>query len=564
MATRTEVIEPLLEGSYVVESWIHVDEVRPEAAQVIAASWQFADTPTNMATYDAGHVDGQPTQGYFGAIFDGRFVYFSPQCNNDGRHGHAMRYDTHAAFDDTAAWQAYDAGATSGLTTRGYYGAVYDGRYVYYVPRFDGDTLHSRVLRYDTQGAFDDATSWQARDAGRPISCQGGAFDGRHVYFVPGMHQHDGHSGCVLRYDTQGDFDLDSSWLWHDVGATDGLACRCFDGAVYDGRHVYFVPLEGGPVMRYNPALAFGDAMAWEAFDTEKLPGFGACVGAVFDGRRIHFVPYAHRTVVCYDTEGNFADPDSWQAFAPGTVDGLDCVGYDGAAFDGRWVMFIPFWDGQSTTDGFHARVLRYDSRGPFDDPASWQAADGQALAPPNPGGFNAGAFDGRFLYMAPWRRNDPSGEIMAHGEVLRLDTAAPDASFQLRWMDCGHNGGLGGSVPGPAFLVNCAEGVVCVQAHANLCGSLDAGWHHVAGVYCPEGGAELWIDGDCVARQHARGPAIMPARHINVGALEGDSACLLGTVAKVQVRPGRLTQAQARQATEHMRRDDGPPTRQS
>lgn len=562
MATRTETMTPPTEGAFVVESWIHVDEVRFEATQVIAASWAFAETPENLQTFDAGNINGQPTQGYFGAIFDGRYVYFAPQCNNEGRHGHALRYDTHAAFDDAAAWQAHDASATSGLDTRGYYGAVFDGRYVYYVPRFDGDTLHTRVLRHDTQGQFDEAASWLARDAGRPISCQGGAFDGRYVYFVPGMHQQDGHSGCVLQYDSRGDFDRDDSWAWHDVSATSGLDCRCFDGAVYDGRHLYLVPLEGGPVVRYNPSLPFASEAAWEAFDTSLLPDFGACVGAIFDGRRIYFVPYAHRNVVCYDTAAAFDDAASWQTFAPGTVNGLDCIGYDGAAFDGRWVTFIPFWDGISATDGFHARVLRYDTRRPFDEATSWQAADGQALAPPNPGGFNAGAFDGRFVYMAPWRRNDPSGEITAHGEVLRLDTAAPAASFQLRWMDCGHNGGLGGSVPGPAFIVNCADGTVCVQTHGGGTPdeTLEAGWHHVAGVYCPDSGAELWIDGECVARQAARGPAVMPAARISVGDLEGGSAGLLGSVARVQVRSGRLSPEQARLAAEQLRADKQAP----
>ena len=538
-------------GPFYVESWVHVEEARHEAVQVIAASWDFAEGPTALATYDAGDVDGLLTQGFFGAVFDGRFIYFAPQCNNDGRHGNALRYDTHQGFDAPAAWQAHDAGATGGLTTKGYYGAIFDGRYVYYVPRFDGDTLHSRVLRVDTTGDFAAESSWTAFDAGRPIACQGAAFDGRFIYFAPGMHQEDGGSGCVLRFDTRAPFAAADSWIWHDVSGTDGLACRCFDGAVYDGRHVYLVPLEGGPVVRHDPALGFTQPRAWEAFDTTKLPGFGACVGAVFDGHRIHFVPYAHDTVVCYDTSAAFANADSWQAYRPGRVDGLDCRGYDGAAFDGRWVTFIPFWDGVSTVDGFHARILRYDTTRPFNEPQAWQAADGAALAPPNPGGFNGGAFDGRFLYMAPWRRNDPSGEIRAHGQVLRLDTAAPAASFQLRWMDCGHNGGLGGSVPGPAFLVNCTDGSVCAQAHATM----GAGWHHVVGAYSPEDGVELWIDGACVARQAARGEARLPQGEISVGQLTGGCGRLCGDVAQLRLRAGRMTAARAQMAASHLPR---------
>ena len=543
-------LAPTVAGALCVEGWIHVDEARPEAVQVVAASWEFATRPTALAPCDAGEVDGQPTQGFFGAVFDGRFIYFAPQCNNKGRHGHALRYDTHMPFDDSAAWRAYDAATTEGLTTKGYYGAVFDGRFVYYVPRFDGDTQHSRVLRLDTTGDFTDSTSWSAFDAGRPISCQGAAFDGRYVYFAPGMHQDDGPSGCVLRLDTLASFHDEGSWVWHDVSTTGGLDCRCFDGAVYDGRHIYFVPLNGGPVVRHDPKLPFAEADAWEAFDTTGLPGFGACVGAVFDGRRVYFVPYAHDTVVCYDTEAPFTAVGSWTAHAPGSVDGLDCRGYDGAAFDGRYVTFVPFWDGETTTDGFHARLLRYDTTLPFTAAEAWQAADGSVLAPPNPGGFNGGAFDGRFLYMAPWRLNDPSGQIHAHGQVLRLDTAAPGSSFQLRWVDCGHNGGLCGAVPGPAFLVNCADGPVCVQAHATV----TAGWHHLAGVYSPENGAELWVDGECVARQAARGAALPPAQDITVGALVGGSGSLCGHVAQVRLRSRRLTAGEARTCAANLR----------
>ena len=541
-------------GAFHVEGWIHIDEARLEGVQVVAASWDFASRPTEFSTYDAGGTDGQPTQGFFGAIFDGRYVYFAPQCNNEGRHGHALRYDTHQAFGEAEAWQAYDAGITEGLRTTGFYGAVFDGRFVYYIPRFDGESHHSRVLRLDTAGEFADAESWSAFDAGRPISCQGAAFDGRYVYFAPGMHQQDGPSGCVLRFDSRAPFHHSSSWIWYDVAATDGLDCRCFDGALFDGRHVYFVPLNGGPVVRYDPNLAFDESRAWEAFDTSALDRFAACVGAVFDGRRIYFVPYAHDAVVCYDTESDFRDEKSWTIFTPGMVDGLACRGYDGAVFDGRWVSFIPFWDGESTSDGFHARLLRCDTTGDFTSPESWQAADGSQLAPPNPGGFNGGAFDGRFIYMAPWRQNDPAGEICAHGQVLRLDTAAAGSSFQLRWVDCGHNGGLGGSVPGPSFLVNCVEGPVSAQAHIPI----TRGWHHVAGVYCPEEGAQLWVDGECVARQPARGEAVLPSHALTVGQLAGGSGALRGEVAQLHLRPGWLAVAQARTVAENLRDPHG------
>ena len=541
---------------FVVEGWLAAEEVRAEAAQVIAAQWAFAPQMTGFASRDAGSTGGLRTRGFFGAVFDGRHVYFAPQCNDEGRHGQALRYDTRRPFEDPAAWEGYDAGATEGLVTRGYYGALFDGRCVYYVPRTDGEAMHRRVLRFDTAGDFGDPSSWSARDAGGPVSSQGGAFDGRYAYFAPGYHQASGADGRVLRLDTTGEFRDAASWAVHDAGTTGGLNCTNYDGALYDGRHVYFAPLDGGAVLRHDPRRPFADPAAWEAFDPARLPGrpFGMCVGAVFDGRWIYFTPYAHSTVVRYDTRAPFADPAGWQAFEADRIGGLHTRGYDGAAFDGRFVYFIPFWEGEGPGLGFHARTLRYDTARPFEDPASWQAADGGALAPPNPGGFNGGAFDGRFLYMAPWREDDPSGEIRSHGQVLRLDTAAPGARFQLRWMDCGHNGGLGGSLPGPSFLVNCEEGPVSARAH-RLPGP---GRHHVAGVYRNGRGAELWIDGDCVAEAPSRGAPVEAAGPLTVGCLPGGTARLAGELMDVRVRSGPVPEGWVRTSWENLRDPEG------
>lgn len=539
-----------------VAAWVRVDAPRAEAVQVLAAQWAFAEQMTAFATHDAGCTDGLPTRGFFGAVFDGRHVYFSPQCNDEGRHGRALRYDTSRPFGEAQAWEGRDAQGTDGLVTKGYYGAVFDGRFVYYVPRTDGVSLHSRVLRYDTAGPFREATSWAAFDAGGEISSQGGAFDGRWVYFAPGYHGESGRSGRVLRYDTTGDFRDPARWERHDVDGTGGLTCTCYDGALFDGRHVYFAPLDGSAVIRYDVARPFADPGSWSAFDAHTLPGdpFGMCVGAVFDGRWIYFAPYAHAQVVRYDTARAFADPGSWEGFAANGIGGLQTRGYDGAAFDGRWVYFVPFWEGDDGGRGFHARVLRYDTTRPFADRDAWEAADGAALAPPNPGGFNGAAFDGRFLYMAPWREDDPEGRIRAHGHVLRLDTAAAGARFQLRLADCGHNGGLGGAVPGSAFLVNCDGGVVCAQAHRTA----GAGWHHIMGAYSPQTGVELWLDGRCVARGPARGAPAPSALPLAVGALPGGSGALGAVLGAVRVDPGVPGDGWARTARESLREGSG------
>jgi len=500
-----------------VEAWVHSGTPQAEAMQVIAAQWAFAGSMTGFDTYDAGATDGLETRGYFGAVFDGRYVYFSPQCNSEGRHGKALRYDTHGGFDDAVSWCGYDAGSTSGLTTRGYYGAVFDGRYVYYVPRTDGQTLHSRILRYDTRGpGFAEPGSWQAHDIGQRVSYQGGAFDGRYVYFAPGYHQDTGPSGLALRYDTHGEFDDPASHAVHDAAGTDGLTCTCYDGAVFDGRYVYFAPLGGdGTVLRCDTRADFQASEAWAAQSARDLGGLdmGMCVGAVFDGRYVYFVPYANSVVVRYDTRGGFHSETSWEARDARATSGLDTRGYDGAAFDGRYVYFIPFWDGDDGGRGFHARLLRYDTSRDFADPGAWDASDGSALAPPNPGGFNGGAFDGRYLYMAPWREDCDTGDIASHGQVLRYDTAGEDACFALKYTDCGHNGGLCGAVPGPTFTVNTPSGAVSARANHNPA----KGWHHLAGVYDGER-IQLFVDGQAAGEGEGMGPTLASDREIAVG----------------------------------------------
>ncbi|MEE3338349.1 MAG: hypothetical protein VX255_18350 [Candidatus Latescibacterota bacterium] len=533
MATETQGLT--------VEAWVDIDEDRAEAVQTAVAQWSFADSMDRFATYDAGSTGGLPTQGFFGAVYARGHVYFSPQCNNVGRHGIALRVAVSKPFDDSASWESYDGGATGGLQTRGYYGCLATGRYVYYVPRTDGQHMHSRVLRYDMQSEFSDETSWSAFDPGEPISHQGGAFDGRYVYFAPGYHQDDGRSGQVLRHDTTAPFDEPSSWVRFDVGAHVGERCLCYDGAVFDGRHVYFVPLDGGDMLRFDTTSPFENGESWESFDPRGLFSSGesgGCVGAIFDGRYIYYTPYAHSTVVRFDSSSAFTDSGGWSTYDAGSTSGLTCCGYDGAAFDGRFVYFIPFWEGDSAAHGFHARLLRLDTLKNFDDASAWSAADGSALASPNPGGFNGGAFDGRYLYMAPWRQNEPSGEIHAHGQVLRYDTASSGSRFQLRWMDCGHNGGLGGSVPGPAFVLNTEAGVVSVQAHTIPA----AGKHHLAGVVTADRVA-LWVDGTCIASAALPSPVVDSQLDISVGQLAGGSSPLQGRVLKHRISDCALDQ---------------------
>lgn len=66
-------------------------------------------------------------------------------------HGLVLRYDAQGGFTSPASWEAIDAGNTSGLSTQGYEGAVSDGRYLYFAPYFNGNNFSGNVLRFDAR-----------------------------------------------------------------------------------------------------------------------------------------------------------------------------------------------------------------------------------------------------------------------------------------------------------------------------------------------------------------------------------------------------------------------------
>ena len=336
---------------------------------------------SSWAAYDAGvHGVGTKPVGYYGTVFDGRYVYFAPYTNETGNpHGEVLRYDTAGNFASVSSWAAYDPSANGvGQDPTGYTGGVFDGRYIYFVPYASHSPDHNEVLRYDTVGDFADASSWSTYDPRAngignedPDRYTGAAFDGRYIYFAPYQND-DERCGEVLRYDTTSEFGHTSSWTVYDPAAN-GAANDSdgYQGAVFDGRYVYFVPWFNGvelhgEVLRYDTQGAFSQAASWAAYDP-GAHGVGddpdGYFGAVFDGRYLYFVPEnngteRHGEVLFYDTLGEFTNASSWAAYDPGAHGiGHDPDGYRGAAFDGRYVYFTPYYNGTE----LHGEVLRYD-----------------------------------------------------------------------------------------------------------------------------------------------------------------------------------------------------------
>jgi len=520
-----------------VEAWVDGEDPRAEVLQALVSQWAPLESLDTFSAYDAGKTSDLDTTGFLGAVFDGRYIYFSPQHGKEDRQGVALRYDTHGKFKDPASWLGYDAGNTDGLNTKGYYGAIFDGRYVTYVPRRNPESFHTHALRYDTRKPFDQPAGWEAYDVGLEMSCQSGAFDGRYIYFSPGAGKVKGKRAIVIRYDTQKPFKDKASWEQYDAADTAGLKTQDFDGAAFDGRHVYFAPLSFGAPLRYDTTRPFGEASSWSAFDATPL-GMHRCVGIVFDGTYIYYCSYNTSSLVRYDTRRAFEQPEGWRSFDVHKIPGLKWEGYDGGFFDGRYVYFVPFIDLSTGIEGqrmmFHSQLVRYDTQGAFDDPASWKMQDVTNTDGLLTVGYNAGAFDGRYFYGAPWhdgKAYHEGSKIVGHGRVLRYDTLGDNGSFSLRYCDYGHNGGLNGAVPGPRFLVNTDRGVRTIAANKVL----EPGRHHIVGVYTGKK-IQLFIDGELVNEQGASGAIVKAALPVTVGRIQGGLGYFKGTIDRVTV----------------------------
>ncbi len=72
-------------------------------------------------------------EAFFGAIFDGRYVYFAPNYSGNV----VTRYDTLVPFASATSWGTFDP-ATLNASVKGFQGVAFDGQYVYFVPWLNG------------------------------------------------------------------------------------------------------------------------------------------------------------------------------------------------------------------------------------------------------------------------------------------------------------------------------------------------------------------------------------------------------------------------------------------
>jgi hypothetical protein len=209
-----------------------------------------------------------------------------------------VRYDTHASFAMASSWAAFDLAAL-GAGVGGFWGATFDGRYVYFDPFSNAvddagtELLDGRMPRFDTQAPFETASSWSIFDTtqlGQAVAgFDGSISDGRYVYFAP-------YGSTALRFDSHASFAATASWTTFDLSNVPG-AMTDLGTPVFDGRFVYYTSLElvsgsSAHFLREDTHADFGSATSWEVFDTTtSFPQAGAYSGGLFDGHYVYFAP---------------------------------------------------------------------------------------------------------------------------------------------------------------------------------------------------------------------------------------------------------------------------------
>jgi hypothetical protein len=326
---------------------------------------------------------------FHGGTFDGRYVYFAPRY--PGRM--LARYDTTAPFDATTSWEMLDLQTVNALAPAtgftGGGGANFDGRYLYVIGSGVNEAV---VLRYDVTASFTVKASWAASALPSTKALGGSAFDGRYLYVVEASGYQQVHA---LRYDTTAEFTAASweSWRSFSLGV---LRQSVNTGVLFDGRYVYFVPA-GSSLVRYDTRMPFTLDDAWT---NQGAPASLQFLGGAFDGRSIYLVPNLDPnggggfsgSVARYAPEN--AGTALWSTFDTKVVD-TKATGFNGAGYDGRFLYLVPFYNGANS-----GLLVRYDTADDFSARGSWSAFDIASLNP-QATSFAGSVFDGRYLYFA-------------------------------------------------------------------------------------------------------------------------------------------------------------------
>ena len=165
-------------------------------------------------TFNTAAFVSSNSLGFNGGAFDGRYLYLAQHNYGTFYGGQITRYDTTAVFTAAASFSTFDTAAYVSSNSGGFFGALYDGRYVYYIPNTSFSGNQGLFVRYDTTNSFTSSGAYATFDMrgfvnSNSIGFQGGVFDGRYLYLTPYTT---GTSGQWTRFDTTLTFTTTSSY----------------------------------------------------------------------------------------------------------------------------------------------------------------------------------------------------------------------------------------------------------------------------------------------------------------------------------------------------------------
>jgi len=448
---------------------------------------------SSYSTFNTQTID--PTQtSFFGATFDGQYIYFIPYNSVSSSSGSVTRYDTALPFSKSTSYSIFNLQAINSICKQ-YYGGLFDGRYVYYIPNSFTHLINTLFIRYDTYLPFSAVSSYTAFNllSVDPTNTYqaGGVFDGRYIYF--------GHFGqspdlgsTIIRYDTTRPFNSPNSYTCLGVGQAIN-----YRGVVTDGRYIYFVPSDNkfsdpnasssGTIVRIDAypgpqATAMIASQAPNGFAIgsyagnitpyagENAPLYGNLIvggrvgvntatpqfdmdvngtinvsqtfltgvlGSTIDNQNINIAEGNNQGGLGGGSVGtNKALSLATTAFYDLTQGNTQPLSVFGAGvFDGRYIYFVPAV----------GTVARYDTSLPFSSSGSYSAYNLtklNALAQ----GFWGGLYDGQYVYFLPIG-NSIAPVIVQYNTALSFNSAASYTVFALTSIGVPSNAGYGGGV---------------------------------------------------------------------------------------------------------------------
>lgn len=294
----------------------------------------------------------------------------------------------------------------------GYNTAAFDGRYVYYLPRFNSTlNFFGIIVRYDTSLPFASSTSYSIYDLkanvnSNSISLGRAGFDGRYLYMASGFGVSLTPLTIVTRYDTALPFNSTLSYSVFNTFTVNTAAGAYFPGGIFDGQYIYIVSDTSYSSVwgRYNTTAPFGSTQSWSFFDLLSVVAIATSssrvVAGTFDGRYVYLNPDSSASVSAsvltrYDTTLPFSVSTSYQTFNIFQITGNNTSLYSGGVFDGRYYYLSP---DLLTSTLFSSQMLRYDTTLSFTSSVSYALFDAQSLNT-IAFGLQASIYDGRFVY---------------------------------------------------------------------------------------------------------------------------------------------------------------------